>query len=179
MTRGLITDAFKIPTFSVYDEPGAVERHQMGQRLQGRYSELKKAAETYIIKTHGYVGDDSQVIKIIRNGRDAVASLARYYKIANQHAITGEGVTLPGWTAFNRAWEGRGIQLRYEEIVSDPMQAAKKIGKLIGIEPKESGLRFDKSLGGSKGKIRPNFNEKEEELFQRCHGQLMRELGYK
>lgn len=144
--RMLLFYKYGIPTTSIYNEPDLVEIG--ATEAVGHYSlpkpipELANENKMYIIKTHELPTDNYPTIYLVRDGRDALVSHARYFQKFYGKATNPvrKLKQLVGWENFNRTlrniiltsnwsthiveWTSRSDQqvfiVPYEKLCSDP-----------------------------------------------------------
>jgi len=148
--RMLLWYQYGIKTYSVYDDPlfdeiGASDTvgHEL---LPAPLEELADREEIYVVKTHDLPQDNHPAIYIVRDGRDALVSHARYINSFDQsekprgilrkyHARISFRRTLQqliladepygGWSRNVLQWThqreaGFTFVVRYEDLVEDP-----------------------------------------------------------
>jgi hypothetical protein len=151
---------------------------------------------------------EARALHIVRDGRDVVCSLLeRGWLAASREGVDDAGLEYGGhprfWVEPDRgeefrtatevrraawAWRRyvsaaraepeRTLELRYEELVSEPQAAAKRLGEYLDLEPeplaKSLSGAFDRSVGRWMKDLTPNqVSDVEDEA-----GDLLRELGY-
>jgi hypothetical protein len=157
--RILLHHLIGIHTFSIYDDPifckmGASEI--VGHRaLPGPIEMLKQHSQLYFVKTHDLpqAEDHCPTIYIVRDGRDALVSLARShvnptrsrrmrwihwfasltalrYRRALRRFIV-EGTSVPIWNDHVLAWSKESSRrkiciIKYEQLVNEPFQQLKR-----------------------------------------------------
>jgi hypothetical protein len=150
----------------------------------------------------------ARAVHIVRDGRDVVCSLLeRGWLAASQEGSDDAGLAYgaharfwvepdradefrttsqarrAAWTwrryvSAARAAPERTLEIRYEELVSEPQAVAKRLGEYLDLEPEPlanslSGA-FDRSVGRWKKELTPDqVRDVEDEA-----GDLLRELGY-
>ena len=187
LTRQILEQSFGVKTYTVYSGEDATDHLFEGQNKYDLTDEatrrsLEKSDEIYYVKTHHVMFDGNPVIHIIRNGRDAIKSMAKLYYGPVESFVVMQGLSFPSWS--NHYWGCLGVPsslvLRFEDVVENPNEAAKSIGMFIGKEPKHFVNTFNpvNEVMGSGGKTKARFNKEIEVLFQRCHGVVMNLLGY-
>jgi hypothetical protein len=150
--RILLRFGFGIQTYSAYDDPLFDQYEGMAEAvghapLPAPLAELKASADVFFVKTHDLPGDDSPAIHVVRDGRDALVSHARYLvAFHRRRALTRRTDRLlgldpfpgvlrrlvtethryGGWSGHTRAWRTRPattITLRYEDLLQqDPLR---------------------------------------------------------
>jgi len=199
LLRQIIRDCFDIPPYSKYTEPeleflfgSEVLKFGIGWRDASfeQYCRCHNSNKLFVIKTHEIPIDDSPAIFIVRDGRDAVTALCRFWTIPIASAIVGQSCVFGGWSDYYRAWQPKKrpktILVRFEDMIEDPNMIARDIAPMLGCEPKrpyvddyeEKGKSWPQLFNGRTGIWREDMTEKDLELFWRCHGEVMAELGY-
>lgn len=174
--RMLLYHLYGVKTFSVYNDPlferiGASEVVGHDQ-LPDRAEELAKGDGVYFVKTHDLPTDTSPAIYLVRDGRDALVSYARYIhsfgqnsgRLARLREIAGlvsfrrtlreliiSSQRYGGWSNNVLTWTRRRrdcdvFAVRYEDLVANPIVWLKKSleGLQIQLEPVEGDLpNFD------------------------------------
>ena len=198
LCRQILKDAFEIPTVSCYLEseleslfPGAEAFfHRWYNNAQGMYNYVIKQKETYVIKTHELPSDGSHTVFVYRDGRDAVTALSNFWKISLRNSICGINGPFGTWSSYYHGWNPKSrpntLMLKYEDMVEKPNDIARQISAFFKIEQKheyiddfeekkkEFPYLFKDRVGAWKKKLKGN----ELDLFWRCHGAVMKELGY-
>ena len=120
-------------------------------------------------------------IYLVRDGRDAVVSIAHHRKdLVNpgsdflmnlQEAIVAaEGSFFGGWSKNADAWIQRAqLVIRYEDLIADPASVFKRVEKLIPLPPAQwnklpdfAEMKFGKpKYGGTSKLVDPQFNPEE------------------
>ncbi len=139
------------------------------------------------VKTHllpkDLIPDDPSIpaIYLVRDGRDAVVSIAHHRKdLVNpgsdflmnlQEAIVAaEGSFFGGWSQNAAAWIRRAqLVIRYEDLIADPVAVFKRVEKLIPLPPAKwdklpdfAELKAGKpKYGGTSKLVDPQFNPEE------------------
>lgn len=152
-------------TYSTYDDP-LFDRLEAGEtighaHLPAPLSELSQSPETYFVKTHELPSDTSPAICLVRDGRDAVVSFARYVReferepsmaklvkavlgIDSFRTVLEDLITRKerhgGWNGHTLAWlnrrhDGPQVVIRYEELIQDPNRWFKEAMDMLGIVP--------------------------------------------
>ena len=136
----------------------------------------RQAKGTIFVKTHNYLGEfggfplhnsavTSGAIYIVRNPLDIVISMASYFNYTIDEAIDymaqemtatpNEKENVPqiisSWSTHVQSWTGnpqdRVLVLRYEDMLSDPLKAFRKVESLLG--QRRDQKRLKKALGFS------------------------------
>ena len=159
-----------IETFSIYDDPtlgrigaSGVVGHEL---LPSSIEDLTRDERIYFVKTHELPSDSNPAIYLIRDGRDALVSYARYThsfgkksgKIARLKYLIGLdsfNQTLQdliisqrwgGWSNHVLGWtfrrrDGATSAIRYEDLVIDPITWLKKSLEDLQIQSQPDGGR--------------------------------------
>ena len=199
LLRQIIKDCFDIPPYSKYTEPEL--EFLFGPEVQ-KFSELwaRAALEQYtrcrnsnrlfVIKTHEIPFDDSPAIFVVRDGRDAVTALSRFWTIPIVNAIVGQGCVFGNWSHYYHAWQpktrAKTIIVRFEDMVNDSQKILMQIMPMLGRSPKRDYVddyeqqkdKWPQLFNGRTGIWREDMTESDLELFWQCHGEVMAELGY-
>jgi hypothetical protein len=152
--RLLLFHGLGLKTYSEYNDP-LMEQLDMSEAvghalLPGNLSELAAADECYLVKTHGLPSDDRPAVYLVRDGRDAVVSHARFLTEFMKHRgvvgrlerwldvprfstllrqlIVGhwrlDRMRYGGWSTNVLAWTRRTggplLVIRYEDLVAQP-----------------------------------------------------------
>jgi len=157
--RILLKSGFDAGSCSVYNDAdisanadlAAIAGHQA---LPGRINDadfdlesLRAGEQVAFVKTHeispDLVGPNDRVIYVVRDGREATLSHARYERDIMQRDVTVRelvmGMHFPGgsWADHLRNWNplGRGdtLLLRFEELVADPDSALDRLAEFTGL----------------------------------------------
>jgi hypothetical protein len=148
-------------------------------------------------------------IHVIRDGRDTSCSIRTHPK---REIIDGEVVPIKTnnpfswcirrWTScINQGWKWRKsnkyIEVKYEDLVNDPVNSMKKVFKFLGLEmiSEDILLNFYKYENQDKkhlqnievgqpiykktiGRWKKDMTAKEKEMFKKMAGEMLIELGY-
>jgi Sulfotransferase domain len=156
--RVLLKQWCGMTTYSVYDDPDLVEMgagDTVGHAvLPDSIEELRESSETFFVKTHELPSDDSHALYLVRDGRDAIVSHARYIveNWASDHlpkegdftAVLKEVIRADdgnwhkhfgGWGNHVMAWARRpNTQVaRFEDLIDDPITTTKRVLNPFGI----------------------------------------------
>lgn len=207
--RVLLKHLYGHSTYSVYGDPvlremGADEA--VGhETLMTPIDELKTSEEIVFVKTHELPDDDSPALYLVRDGRDAVVSHARYrlsfvkpinlpgggdFKAVLKDVITNEE-HFGGWGRHVTSWTKRGnlSTVRFEDLVADPIATLARgvddlglsLERIAGEAPSFEELhskwpRFFRK--GQSGSWREEMPWRLHRIFWKRHGHAMRLLGY-
>ena len=93
----------------------------------------------------------AKYLHLVRDGRDAIASLVERGRLL-KGGMSLEEATYRWVTSVERVWslqrrlsDNQFLEVRYENLVSEPAETLKKVCKFIGVEYKASMLDFWKS----------------------------------
>jgi len=200
LIRQILKDSFGIDTFSKYLEPeldtlfpGAdMFRNKLGHDPASTLEYLRRRKNSAVfIKTHELPDDDGPAIFVIRDGRDAVCSLSNFYWIPVASAITGQGVIFGSWSAYYYAWDPETrpntLVVRFEDMVERPNEVVlpqleqslkRPILKEYVDDFAEKQKQYPYLFKDRVGAWRDIMSESDLALFDKCHGDLNRRLGY-
>jgi hypothetical protein len=152
--RILLHHLHGLKTFSIYNDPllekldGTADA--IGhERLPGSLDEIANSGKLYIVKTHNLPADNYPAIQIVRDGRDALASYAKFIQAFEspfaslgrmerglkswtgwkeeeaiaKRLILSSGGDFGGWSENVLAWKERPAKtalVRYEDLIGDP-----------------------------------------------------------
>lgn len=159
--RMLLHHLHGLKTYSVYDDPllekldGSADA--VGhEKLPGSLDELESHETVYLVKTHHLPSDDRPAIQIVRDGRDALVSYAKFMQSFENpfvsmgrlsrlvKSLTGwkedgailkslilsSGGDFGSWTENVVAWRRRPAKtglVRYEDLVADPQGEVSRV----------------------------------------------------
>jgi sulfotransferase family protein len=213
MLRLLLYMVYGRRSGSLYDEPpwdggkptitGVVG--SFGQVTEGDLDAVRYRSEPYFVKTHDLPRDDSPALCLIRDGRDALVSYARFvltYEPAMAQGrafhevlriLTESRDHFGGWSGNVRAWcaradGGRSIWLRYEDLLREPALLASAMRGLgVELQPTGDAATDFASLHrqwpdffrrGTPGTWRDEMTEELHERFWLHHHEPMGWFGY-
>ena len=153
--RALLHTVFSFPTLSVYNETGEpLDQTVIGNAaIDKPADELLLSKELYFRKTHGLPeeDDDNPAIYLVRDGRDALVSYARFaihdqedltepmndgfYLATLQHMITSNDY-FGGWSQNVEAWMNRKTPtavVKFEDLITSPLPTLQRaFTELVG-----------------------------------------------
>lgn len=143
-----------------------------------------------IFKLHSLRDYEGPTIYVIRNGRDAVRSLYRFY--GGQYSIEDiiKGKTLFGtWSAHVKFWLSRNrnqtLVLRYEDLVNNLGSSQETLSQTLGRPIISRALPERETVAAIDGQVvraaddRPApLTRAQDDLFQWVNGETMRQVGY-
>jgi hypothetical protein len=176
--RILLNSLYGIKTYSLYNDSnfeklGASET--VGHLpLPASVEDLAGRKEVYFVKTHGFPIDENPAIYLVRDGRDALVSYARYIQSFEKKSLVKSVLGLESfqanlkdlikgndklareigtWNENVLRWvrqrpKGKTVVIRYEDLVKDPESELSNALKSLG-------LSQEKVDGGTK----PSFEE--------------------
>jgi hypothetical protein len=144
--RVVLHHAYNLKTSSVYDE-AVLDRVGVAdvvghEQLPAPVGELRASPEVFFVKTHDLPTDDSPAVYLIRDGRDALVSHAKYvlsfgkkkgipflhneekeFERALEKLIS-EKPQFGGWSNHVRSWTARPnaktVVVRFDELIASP-----------------------------------------------------------
>jgi hypothetical protein len=201
LLRQIIKETTGLPSASKYPEkelehlfPGSLawaERFNSDHMRQYLY--YSNLREGLLVKTHEAPIDKQNAIFVIRDGRDAITALSRFYKIPLRDIIIAQGMVFGDWSGFYWAWEPHKrpftLIVRFEDMVNKPNEVAKRVATFLGVEIRAEFVdRYEEDaknyMGDSplyNGRIgiwKEDFWPDDLELFWKCHGAVMKICGY-
>jgi hypothetical protein len=81
-------------------------------------------------------------------------------------------------TAARRAPEDRRVEVRYEELVADPADAAARVGAGLHLDPGLLADAFESAHANSVGRWRRDLSPEQVADVEAEAGELLAELGY-
>lgn len=156
--RIVLHHAYNLKTFSVYDDP-VLERIGVAEvigheDLPAPVETLRASPEVFFIKTHDLPTDNSPAVYLVRDGRDALVSHARYvqsFRKKSPGLFSSEErdfertlekliATKPqfgGWSEHVRQWttraDARTVVVRFEELIASPQAEVEKAIDALGL----------------------------------------------
>ena len=145
---------------------------------------------SWFIKTHEIAFDGSAAILVVRDGRDAVSALSRFWHIPVRDAITGQGCIFGNWSSYYYSWDWERrphtLLLRFEDMAERPDEVVCKLERFLKMPAKRDFIdtfeqnkeHYPKLFNDKHSCWQDRMTEGEIELFWNCHGHLMKALGY-
>ncbi len=157
--RIVLHHAYNLKTSSVYedavlDRVGAADIVGR-EKLSAPIEELRARPEVFFVKTHDLPTDDSPAIYLIRDGRDALVSHAKYVLsfgkkkgIPFLHSeqkeferalekLIHEKPQFGGWSNHVRSWTSRPnaktVVVRFDELIASPQQEVEQALAKLGL----------------------------------------------
>ncbi|MDD4890976.1 MAG: sulfotransferase domain-containing protein [Phycisphaerae bacterium] len=199
LLRQILKDSFGITCYSKYPEPeleslfpggdAFIKKCQRDPYMSFEY--LRQQKEATFIKTHDLPEDDHPALFVIRDGRDAVCSLSNFWWLPLDQAITGQRCMFGSWSAYWHAWapteRPNTAVIRFEDMVERPNEIVlPQLEQALGREPlaeyiddfAEKQKEFPYLFKDRVGVWKKQMSESDLTLFDKCHGDLNRRLGY-
>ena len=180
------------------DNPDMIGHLEKQESWDEFYARASASSEVFPVKTHLPPRDEAPFIYVVRDGRLSVKSYRKFHRDYNgidksiASLIVGDDV-FGDWTTHYRVWNDRPgperLLLRFEELVDVSRKDLERIAGFIGytgeITPWQNPIEKLR-------KVEPDFFNRadtnfsadsqwgpaERFLFERFHGELMRNLGY-
>ena len=173
-------------------------------KLNTALSELHRDTRYHVVKTHEMPRDDYPAIYILRDGRDAVVSYARFALHSghsgaerNYHALLRRLIESPdsygGWSGHVRTWMSRQaptVLVRFDDLIARPVEEVRRSLHALGFAPQETGNSIP--TFGDLQKLSPHFFPRGRtggwrddmtlelhRVFWQRHGDTMRDFGYR
>ena len=201
LVRQIMKDSLGLQTYSLYAEPNfkylfgdLVEEfaRNWGTNPQFRLEYFRDRPEMYYIKTHNppLFGDDSRAIYVLRDGRDCMTALSQFWTIPIRSAIAGVGVQFGGFSEHYYTWDPENrpntTVVRFEDMVNVPNMVVDNLVDFLGVKKiadyvddfEENVKVWPKLFHDRIGCWKKRMSAADIALFDKCHGQLMREVGY-
>src|SRR5262245_37566625 len=166
--------------------------------------EMSRGDDRYVVKTHDMPSEDHPAIYLVRDGRDALLSYARFILDYDDASADPDGyygtlrrlierAPFGGWSANTIAWTTRRtstVVVKFEELIAAPLQELRRAMAAIGCEfpeirstdpPTFADLhgQMPKSFrAGRVGAWRQELPRDLHALFWHRHGDAMRKMGY-
>lgn len=202
LLRTILKRCFGQTSQSIYDDsefsdPDVAEvigREAVGDDPRDFVAKARQSGRSLYVKTHEMPpADRHPSIYVVRDGRSAVVSHTHYLREIVQRDFTLaeviEGKSGLNWSAHVRAWMPRPhtLLLRYEDLAAGNPATLKAISDFIG---KPQIHEFDISFtalhalsptffrAGSDSANILEMDGEAQRLFDRLHGQTLRDLGY-
>jgi hypothetical protein len=188
LTRQIIQQCLEQQTYSTYKELfGRITTYFAADWCLDKYNEYKADNNLWFIKTHHVPMDDCKCIHYVRDGRNAVSSLSRFWNMPVNHIILGESSQFADWSGHYWAHTLKNrLFYKFEDILADPDRYAKAIAEYVGIEYKnkfvnqkeELKKRWPRLFKKKPGNYKEDMTDEELKLFDVVHGNTMKEAGY-
>jgi len=199
LLRQILKDCFDIPTVSMYDEPDleylfGKESLEFSRKLAEnpiiRFEYHRSLPETKFIKIHELPFDDSPALYVIRDGRDCITAAGHFWNTPIRFITAGCGNRFGAWSEHYYAWNPEKRPntkiIRFEDMVLKPDDIAKDVGEFIGKAPlrpyvddfEENKKKWPQLFHDRIGCWKKRMSKKDLAYFWKCHGSLMKELGY-
>jgi Sulfotransferase domain len=206
--RVLLKQLYGLSSYDLHEPhppPRPQFNHVIGEAvLDVPPSELDRDDRLHIVKTHELPKEDHPAIYLVRDGRDAITSYARFLLHSGDR---GSGVDYPdvlrrlicssdsygGWSGNVQAWTRRRtttVIVRFDDLIADPFGQLRRAMAAVGLAPAEIATAKAPSFGdlhqlgplffarGRTGAWRDDLPAELHLLFWRRHGHAMRALGF-
>ena len=194
LLRTILWQCFGLPSGSIYPEDlkGNQElADYVGHIERGPNNETSFPAGSYpMMKTHEHAKDDNHAIYVVRDGRDAIVSLWKFYRgeLSIDELIGGDP-RFGTWSDHVRSWnpwERPGtLLLRYEDMTSDLPGILSKISKTLGREILKESLPDRESIAAVDGRYvraggdwTPKLSSSQLARFIDLNGEMLVRAGY-
>jgi hypothetical protein len=199
LLRQILRQCFDIPTYSSYAEPQlefmfGEDSVKFTKRWAANtlytYVTCVQDVLPWFIKTHAAPFDMSPAIFVVRDGRDVVSALSRFWHIPIMDVIVGQACFFGNWSAHYYAWNPQNREntavIRFEDMVERADDVVRHLEQFLKTPAKRAFVdRFEENrkswpqLFNDKGSCwQERMSDEDHELFWKCHGPLMKELGY-
>jgi hypothetical protein len=206
--RVLLRQVYGISTYDLHEpNPDRPEYEAIigNATLDAPLSALDRDGRYHIVKTHNLPEEDYPAIYLVRDGRDALVSYARFvlpmqhagnrdeYLKLLRHLIETTG-SYGGWSANVQAWMARRkptVVVRFDDLIERPLEELRRAVAAIGMRAPEKQVEDLPSFAdlqklgphffrkGRTGAWREEMPDDLHRLFWQCHGETMRALGYR
>jgi Sulfotransferase domain len=168
---------------------------------------LRAGSDPVFVRTHRLadIDDDSPAVYLVRDGRDAVASYARFsmrssapgfedrsFEDAAEALIWRRDDDIGGWSDNVRSWTRREAPtaiVQFEELIKDPLATIRAAVATVGVSlpaPSEQPSSFARLHGenpliypsGQVGAWRSELPDRLQRMFWKLHGGEMLLMGY-
>lgn len=163
--RMLLNQLYGFKSYSVYDDPDIVgmgAANVVGhERMPYALEELREDSKIYFVKTHEHPSGSDPAIYLVRDGRDALVSHARYLKefywgtndpirrvkqiigFENFNRTLRNVILTSRWNEHVMAWSHRQKKaltytIRYEDLVKNPEFYLAESLKTVGVGDRRS-----------------------------------------
>jgi hypothetical protein len=206
--RALLKHVYDIVVYEPYPSDPALTapfKEIIGDgQLSLSLAEMSRRRDRYIVKTHDMPADDQPAIYLVRDGRDALLSHARFMldydrASANPGGYYGtlrqliEAPPFGGWSTNVMAWTTRRastVLVKFEQLIAAPLHELRRAMSAIGSELPEIRTTDPPGFGelhrkipqffraGRVGAWRDEMPDNLHALFWHRHGDAMRKVGY-
>jgi sulfotransferase family protein len=206
--RVLLKQLYGLSSYDLHEPhppPRPWFKHIIGEAvLDAPPSELARDDGLHIVKTHELPKEDHPAIYLVRDGRDAIVSYARFLLNSGYRC---SGVDYPdvlrrlidssesygGWSGNVQAWTTRRtptVIVRFDDLIADPFGQLRRAMAAVGLAPAETATAKAPSFGdlhqlgplffakGLTGAWRDDLPAELHLSFWRRHGHAMRALGF-
>ena len=159
------------------------------------YARARDCEAPVLIKTHEFPFDESPCIYLSRDGRDACASLARFWTMPLREVILGvnsmeKPIDFGTWSTHYHAWNPQKrkncLIVRFEDILQKSDEIARQLSEFLKLPIKgkfvdkfdEHKEKWPRMYDDKNDELRNEIQGEDLDLFWRVNGQVMTELGY-
>ncbi len=142
-----------------------------------------------LLKTHEHQSDNAPAIYIVRDGRAACVSLAKFYKnlklknvVEGRHQFGPWSNHVKSWHPWNRP---NTLLLRYEDMLNDLPAAVESIGEYLDMNPTCDRITHREKIAGSDGRWVKKKSNWQSELnggllkkFNSANREVLMKTGY-
>lgn len=200
LCRQILKDCFDIQSFSIYGDEGLDDLFGPGTDKFAKdwqvvplqnYLQCARSDHMYFIKTHQLPLDDMPAIFVVRDGRDAISSVSNYWQIPMQYAtISQTSLGFCSWSDYYHVWDPKyrahTIIVRFEDMVERPEIVVEQLETFLQLKALrpyvddycEKAKEHPQLFNGRIGVYKDKMTEEDLRLFWKCHGPVMKELGY-
>lgn len=199
LCRLIIEDCLGVKTYSENPEPEFVKifgqkelefARKLHDGTPDSYHDLYQEKQAYIVKTHRIIWDDSKVIWLHRDGRDAMASYAKFLALHIRQAMFGMGTEYCDWSMFYHGWNPLRRQntlvINFSDMIDDPDGVAEQVGSFLGhpvlkaFENPQSEYKkiWPQMFNENPTDWRIAFGDGDIQIFWERHYEVMHALGY-
>ncbi len=148
LCRMLIEDTLQICTYSKYHEPElgflfGKKCEDFAECWSMKYWQCcaSEKNELYLIKTHEAPLDKNPCIFLLRDGRNAMAGLSKFWSAPVYKTITAEDSPFMDWTTHYRVWHPHTrpytLIVHFEDMIKQPEIEAARIAEFLSVPVKK------------------------------------------
>ncbi len=197
LCRMLIEDTLGIETFSKYYEEELL--FMFGRRCS-KFADkwdikfwdkcIKDEEKHYLIKTHDSPLDGNPTIYLVRDGRNAIAGLSRFWNVPVYKTITGEDSPFMDWTTHFKVWRPlmreQTIIVHFEDMISRPDTEAARMAEFLEVDvikkfdnpQEECRKQWPVLFKPRHSDHKLDFEDYDTDLFWQLHEETMIACGY-
>ena len=160
--RIVLHHVYNLKTFSVYDD-AVLDKVGVSEvvghaEMPAPIEQLRESQDIFFVKTHDLPADDSPAVYLVRDGRDALVSHAKYLQSFKRkkgrhllddatkefertlEKLIWQKPQFGGWSNHVREWTSRGavrtVVVRYEDLIAAPQREVEKALADLGLNLK-------------------------------------------